>query len=152
MIHGVSRVSRQADGVVQRRGLRDAYPLVVDAEPGRLPERERAAAATRADDDGLPWRELTLHGFAERLGAVRRTHDEDEPGAVERRVDVVPRAGDFGETRDVAFCVNTAVRGNRGYVLRKLRKIEQANFVPVRCEIECRGRAARSRAEDCNDH
>ena len=88
--------------VGQRAGLADDVALVVELEPGRALERDRAGARPRADEHGHAVGQVRRGHGGQRLGAVRRAHEHHELGAGHRLAGIVPGVADRGEALEIA--------------------------------------------------
>jgi hypothetical protein len=109
---------------VQRGGFSDADGVIVHRQSGRTLEGQRSAAGTRCNHYRLSGSQFAGHRFAKRLGAIGRSDDIDQFGVLQGLVDIVTRIGNLAEPGDVAFCVDSALLGNRRDVAGKLLEIE----------------------------
>ena len=89
-------------GVGKRARLADDAAVVVELEPGRALERDRAGARPRADQDGHAVGQVRPGRGGQRLGAVRRTDDDHELGTGQGLGDIVPRVPDRSEALEIA--------------------------------------------------
>ena len=127
---------------MQRRRFRDADRVVVDLQPRGTFERQRAAAGARTYDNGLARLQFAGHRRAERLRAVGRSDHVDEFRVPERCIDVVSGIDNVAESGDIAFGVDSTLVGDPGYVVRKIRKVEQPDLMSVRRAVERHRRSA----------
>ncbi len=142
----------QSHRIMQRRGFRHPNRVVTDRQTGRLFEREGAAAGARRHDHRLSRLQLAGDRRAERLGAVGGTDHVYECRTGERRVDVVARIRDIREALEAALRMDALLSGDRGDVVRELRKIEQPHLVAVRGAIERDRGSARACSQYRNLH
>ena len=123
-------------GVGKRARLADDAAVVVELEPGRALERDRAGARPRADQDGHAVGQVRPGRGGQRLGAVGRTDDDHELGTGQGLGDIVPRVPDRGEALEIAGRRDPAGPVDRDHVVAVLLR---------RVRAPPRGRAGRSR-------
>ena len=139
-------------GVGQRVGLADDDALVVEREPGRVLERDRAGAGAGADEDGHAVDQVRRGVGGERLGAVGRPDDHHELGAGHRLAGVVAGVADGGEALEVTAGGDAAGLLDRAQVRAELRVGEERHLVAVLREVERRRESSVPRSEHGDAH
>ena len=138
--------------VRQRVGLAHDDACVVEIQPGRALEGDRAGARPGAHENGHAVAQVRTDCDGQRLGAVRRPHHDDELGARHGLGDIVSGVPDRRESFEIAARGDAAGLVHRDRVDGELRRGIQGDLASVLGEVERRCDPSVACSEHCHSH
>jgi hypothetical protein len=151
-VHGDLARPGHPHRVGQRARLPHADGAVVERQPRRALERDRAGARAGADQHRHPLAQVRGGRGGERLRRIGGADEDHELGALERRARVAARVPDRREALQVAVRGDPARRVDRDDVLGVVRRREQRDLVAVLREVERRRHASVARSQHRHAH